>query len=47
MKPTNPKNGPKQKMKLHKFIATGGSPKDYKGAAENAVWKGNAEDAKK
>ena len=29
MKPTNPKNGPKKGMKLHKFIATGGKPKDY------------------
>jgi hypothetical protein len=28
---------PKQGMKLHKFIATGGKPKDYKGAAPNAV----------
>lgn len=37
MKPTNPKNGPKHGMKLHRFIATGGSPKDFRGADENAV----------
>lgn len=28
---------PKQGMSLHKFIATGGKPKDYKGATDNAV----------
>lgn len=25
------------KVKLHKFIATGGKPKDFKGATANAV----------
>lgn len=29
MKPTNPKNQPTRGMKLHKFIATGGNPKDF------------------
>jgi len=33
------KNKPKQGMKLHKFIALGGKPKDYKGAIKNAVAK--------
>ena len=28
---------PKAGMKLHKFIATGGKPKNFKGAAKNAV----------
>ena len=28
---------PKKGMKLHKFIATGGSPKNFKGAMSNAV----------
>ncbi len=28
---------PKQGMSLHKFIATGGKPKDHKGAVDNAV----------
>lgn len=28
---------PKKGMSLHKFIATGGKPKDFKGALENAV----------
>jgi hypothetical protein len=27
----------KQKIRLHKFIATGGKPKDYKGAVKNSV----------
>lgn len=27
-----PKNNSKQGMKLHKFIATGGKPKDFRGA---------------
>ena len=31
------KSKPKQGMKLHKFIALGGKPKDYKGAVANAV----------
>lgn len=30
-------NKSKQKMTLHKFIATGGKPKDYKSAMSNAV----------
>jgi hypothetical protein len=28
---------PKKGMKLHKFIATGGKPKNFQGAASNAV----------
>lgn len=28
---------PKKGMKLHKWIATGGKPKDFKGAVEGAV----------
>lgn len=28
---------PKKGMKLHKWIATGGKPKDFKGALDNAV----------
>jgi hypothetical protein len=28
---------PKVGMKLHKWIATGGKPKDFKGATANAV----------
>ncbi len=31
------KSKPKPKMKLHKFIALGGKPKDFKGALPNAV----------
>lgn len=31
------KNKPKEKMKLHKFIALGGKPKNFKGALSNAV----------
>lgn len=31
------KNKPKQKIGLHKFIALGGKPKDYKGCAPNTV----------
>ena len=31
------KSKPKVGMKLHKFIATGGKPKSFKGAASNAV----------
>ena len=31
------KNKPKPKIKLHKFIALGGKPKDFKGALPNAV----------
>jgi hypothetical protein len=30
---------PKQKMGLHKFIATGGKPKTYKGCTDGAVTK--------
>ncbi len=30
-------------MKLHKFIATGGKPKDFKGALDNTVVKGTKE----
>jgi len=30
---------PKPGMKLHKFIALGGKPKDYKGMAKGAVSK--------
>lgn len=30
-KPTNPRNQPTRGMKLHKFIATGGNPKDFNG----------------
>jgi hypothetical protein len=32
---------PKQGMGLHKFVATGGKPKDYKGCASKTVVKGN------
>ena len=28
---------PKEKVKLHKFIALGGKPKDFKGAVANAI----------
>lgn len=28
---------PKQKMRLHHFVALGGKPQDYKGCAPNAV----------
>ena len=28
---------PREKMPLHQFIATGGKPKDFKGAVKNAV----------
>ena len=31
------KNKPKAGMKLHKFIALGGNPKNFKGALPNAV----------
>lgn len=31
------KNKSKQGMGLHHFVATGGNPKDYKGALDNAV----------
>lgn len=31
------KSKPKEKMKLHKFIALGGKPKAFKGALSNAV----------
>lgn len=31
------KNKPKDGMKLHKYIALGGKPKDRKNAATNAV----------
>jgi hypothetical protein len=33
------KNKPKsrEKLPLHQFIATGGNPKDFKGAVKNAV----------
>lgn len=30
---------PKKGMKLHTFIATGGNPKDFKGASKGAVTK--------
>lgn len=30
---------PKKGMKLHKYIATGGKPKNFKGALANAVVK--------
>ncbi len=33
------KSKPKKGMSLHKFIATGGKPKDFKGAVSNAVTK--------
>ncbi len=32
-----PKAKPKKGMKLHTFIATGGKPKNFKGALPNAV----------
>ena len=32
-----PSKKAKPGMQLHKFIATGGSPKDFKGAVPNAV----------
>lgn len=45
-KPTNPKNGSKQGMSLHKWIATGGKPADYNSANKTGALRSSSKNTK-